>query len=69
VANQVPVCWNLNLNWTLLCKHMYTVDHMYTQFCLAQNLTWTRPSETQLLHKLGVSALATYVLSETKDYI
>lgn len=23
VANQVPVCWNLDFNLTLLCKHMY----------------------------------------------
>ena len=40
-----PVCWSLDFNWARL----YTVDRMYIQIRLAQNLT--RPSQKLLLRK------------------
>jgi hypothetical protein len=34
VTYEVPVFWSFNFNWT---PYTYTVEHMDTQFCLAQN--------------------------------
>ena len=63
-AIQVPLCQNLDLNWTVLyiCRYvcmcilyvcMYVVDHVNTQLQLAQNSSCARSSETQTLRMLG----------------
>lgn len=52
-AEQVPLCWSLDLSWTPCTVHTQTCDRMYTQFTLGQSSTCAGLFGTWLLRQSG----------------